>query len=280
MDPIARQLTNKHPQPTAVKSAFTMVELVVVLAIIGILMSLVLSGVQSAREAARRTNCSNNLHQLVLALHQFHNIHDALPLGNDRWQYRNQAWSSAILGPLEQPAIAERWDRQVAWDDPQVNAELGQRVIPTFRCPTSILDVPGDTDYAGIAGSALAAERSNVGLDVSNGVLITSTPRRLHPVTLTEIVDGTSYTLCLAEVVDRLPESHGLWADGANVISHDNGGINVDNSGEIFSFHPGGAQVAFSDGAVQFLTESMDKYLIGALCSRNGHESVADAFKH
>ena len=259
---------------------FTLVELLVVISIIGVLLSLSMSGVQAAREAARRVQCSNHLHQQALGLHQFHATFNTLPLGNDRANLRNQSWCSAILGNIEQSAIAAAYNRQLAWDAYPLNASIATTVIPTFRCPSSIVDVQGDTDYAAVMGSALASERAQAGVDLNNGVLISSSPRRLNPVSLPEIVDGTSYTIFLCEVVDRLPESYGLWADGRNTISHDNGGINVDNSGEIFSFHPGGAQVAFSDGAVKFLTESTDENLIGALCSRYGHETVSEVFGH
>ncbi|WP_442511194.1 DUF1559 domain-containing protein [Novipirellula sp. SH528] len=259
---------------------FTLVELLVVISIIGVLLSLSMSGVQAAREAARRTQCSNRLHQQALGLHQFHATFNTLPLGNDRLGLRNQSWCSAILGNIEQTAIASSYNRKLAWDAYPLNASLSKTVIPTFRCPSSVLDVEGDTDYAGMMGSALASERAQAGVDLNNGVLISSSPRRLNPVSLPEIIDGTSYTIFICEVVDRLPESYGLWADGRNTISHDNGGINIDNSGEIFSFHPGGAQVAFSDGAVRFLTESTDENLIGALCSRYGHESVNEVFGH
>ncbi|WP_068264550.1 DUF1559 domain-containing protein [Rubripirellula obstinata] len=260
-------------------AGFTLVELLVVISIIGVLLSLGLSGVQSAREASRRVQCSNRLHQQILALHQFHSMFDRLPFGNDKRQSRNQSWCSAILGPLEQTSLAQSWNRNVAWNDPQKNASLAKAVLPVFRCPSSILNVDGDTDYAGVMGSALASSRSIIGFDINNGVLIRSTDRRQHPVSLTEVVDGTSYTLCVVEVVDRLPESHGMWADGGNIISHDNGAINVDNSGEIFSFHPGGAQAGFADGSIRYLTESMDEPLLGAICSRNGYESVERLFE-
>ncbi|TWU22888.1 hypothetical protein Pla52o_24200 [Novipirellula galeiformis] len=261
-------------------AGFTLIELLVVISIIGVLLSLSLSGVQAAREAARRAQCSNHLRQLGLGLHQFHGIFDTLPLGNDRLYGRNQSWSSAILAQIEQTAIAESYDRSVAWDEPLRNASLISAVIPTFRCPSSIFDGEGDTDYAGVMGSALASERANAGIDLNNGVLISSTPVRLRPVSFSEIIDGTSNTIFLAEVVDRMPDSYGLWADGRNTISHDNGGINLENSGEIFSFHRGGAQVALCDGAVRFLSESTDVNLIGALCSRYGYELVNEFFAH
>ncbi len=259
---------------------FTLVELMVVLSIMGMLLSLALNGVQSARESARRIQCSNRIRQQALALHSFHTSFNALPFGNDRRTHSDYSWCTAVLAQLEETAIAERWDRRVVWYDATSNLELAKSIISTFRCPSSIFDSSGDTDYAGVRGSLLGGGPGPASLDVNNGVLITSNPKRSNPVSLPEVTDGTSYTIFIAEVVDRLPEEHGLWADGLNVISHDNGSINIENSGEIFSHHPGGAQVALSDGAIRFLTESIDVNVIGGLCTRDSHEDLNSFFSH
>jgi len=270
----------RSPTQRSPSLGFTLVELLVVISIIGILVSLTLNGVQASREAARRTQCSNQLRQIALALHQFHDIHQKLPLGSDNREGHRHAWSAAILAQLEQPDLAERWDWKRPWDDPLRNGQLSTSVIPIFRCPSSVIDSPGDTDYAGIQGSFLASQDVLNAYGLNNGVLIRSTAARAHPVTLTEITDGTSQTIFVAEVVDRLPHEHGLWADGFNVISHDNGGINVTNTGEIFSHHPGGAYVALADGAVRFIASSIDPHVIGGLCSRSGRENLAAIFGH
>lgn len=254
------------------RSGFTLVELMVVITIIGILLGLALPAVQAVREQSRKVVCVNRLHQQALALHLYHDTHRQLPFGNDVMDGRFQSWSSAILGKLELSALASQWDRTSAWNDPNSNAMLARTVIPVFRCPSSVFDGPGDADYGGVIGSALASEHSILGLDLNNGVLVRSSLARRFPVTIPEITDGTSHTICIAEVVDRFPQEHGLWADGGNAFSHDNGGINVDQSGEIFSLHPGGAHAALADGSVRFLTESMDLPLIGAVCSRSGRE--------
>ncbi len=218
--------------------------------------------------------------QQALALHSFHATYGKLPLGNDREHGRSQAWSSAILAQLEQTAIAEQYDRKVAWNDFTRNAALSKSVIPTYRCPSSIIDYPGDIDYAGMNGSLLADFNSVQAHGLNNGVLITTSALRKHPVTLSEIFDGTSQTMFVAEVADRDEIQSGLWADGANVTSHDNGGINVEGSDGIYSRHPGGAFVAMSDGAIRFLSESTPNEIIGALCSRDGREELNSFFKN
>ncbi len=259
-------------------AAFTLVELLVVISIIGVLLSFTLNGVQAARESARRVQCSNNLKQQAIALHSFQTTFNALPLGNDRVDGREQAWSSAILSQIEQTAIAEQWNRTIPWNDAARNLALSSSVIPTYRCPSGQLDLPGDIDYAGVQGSILSDLHSFVAHGLNNGVLITTSAQRLNPVSLPEIFDGTSYTMFLAEVSDRLPEYGGLWADGGNVISHDNGAINVDNNNEIFSFHPGGALVAMADGSIHFLNDSISLNILGGMCSRDGREEVNPLF--
>lgn len=267
-------MTHVHLSTTRTTRAFTLIELLVLLAIMGLLISLLLSAVQAAREQSRRIACCDHLRQQALALLAVHESEGKLPFGNDRLALRDQAWSSAILTHLEQVTLAEQWDRSKPWNDTRGNLALSATVIAVYRCPSSLLEQPGDIDYGGIKGSALASEHSIESVDINNGVLVGSSPLRLRPVRFAEISDGVSNTLLIAEVADRLPAEHGLWADGKNAISHDNGGINLPGSGEIFSHHPRGAQVAFADGSVSFVSDSIDTLTLGALCSRSGDELI------
>ena len=95
--------------------AFTLVELLVVIAIIGILVGLLLPAVQAAREAARRTHCTNNLKQIGLAMHNYHDAHGALPYGASEIQNNKPggSWGAFILPYLEQQPAYEQFEKPI-----------------------------------------------------------------------------------------------------------------------------------------------------------------------
>ncbi|WP_166822885.1 DUF1559 domain-containing protein [Thalassoroseus pseudoceratinae] len=127
---------------------FTLIELLVVIAIIAILIALLLPAVQQAREAARRTQCKNNVKQVVLAIHNFHDTHGKLPYATQDREPGDDGdtWTTGfiqILPFLESDAIAQRWDPEERRDstvdndgDGFTNSSLQQYKIPTLLCPT------------------------------------------------------------------------------------------------------------------------------------------------
>ena len=137
------------------KSAFTLVELLVVIAIIGILIALLLPAVQAAREAARRMQCSNNLKQLGLALHNFHAAHGKLPYATP-YHFTVQhsgTWVATILPYLEQQTLYDEFDFTVRMNHAN-NADAVRMVVPGVICPSDPAGAePVFDDRDNLAGS-------------------------------------------------------------------------------------------------------------------------------
>lgn len=125
------------------RTGFTLVELLVVIAIIGVLVSLLLPAVQSAREAARRLGCQNNLHQIGVALHNYHSAYQQLPSGwvaDDKDHHEpGWGWAAAILPQMDQGAIYESINFDVPIEDEQ-HQEARLAVVSAFICPSDILE--------------------------------------------------------------------------------------------------------------------------------------------
>jgi prepilin-type N-terminal cleavage/methylation domain-containing protein len=119
------------------RPGFTLIELLVVIAIIGVLVALLLPAVQQAREAARRTGCRNNLKNIGLAMHNYHDMQGALPPGFDS---REWLWSALILPQIEQSAMFASLVRQESgpgnWDSGGANETAACTLIPVYRCPS------------------------------------------------------------------------------------------------------------------------------------------------
>ncbi len=126
------------------RRGFTLIELLVVIAIIAVLIALLLPAVQQAREAARRSQCVNNLKQLGLALHNYHDTHNALPpgwigvTGNTSHMEGNSgfAWGAHLLPQIDQAPLYSRLNFNRECYDPAFNAIALATVLPGFRCPT------------------------------------------------------------------------------------------------------------------------------------------------
>lgn len=118
--------------PSQRQRAFTLVELLVVIAIIGVLVALLLPAVQAAREAARRTQCINNLKQIGLACHNYHDTFHFLP--NSR-KDANYTWMVPILPQLEQPALYAKWNVATSSYSSQL-AEVREAKINVYFCPS------------------------------------------------------------------------------------------------------------------------------------------------
>ena len=129
---------SKSPRSSSSRG-FTLVELLVVIAIIGVLVALLLPAVQAAREAARRSSCTNNLKNMALAVHNYHDARKELP--PSRLGEHQKTWQFLILPYLEQGAVADRWDEAKGdfYDQP---AEMRTHVAVIYLCPSRDRETP------------------------------------------------------------------------------------------------------------------------------------------
>lgn len=194
-------MTRKH-------SAFTLVELLVVITIISVLIALLLPAVQMAREAARRSHCQNNLKQIGLAMLEYHNVRGTLPPGMMMHAKRNlpsTPWRALLLPYMEQQAL---YDEIGVIDDPSdsfyggvTNREPGTYAQPMFLC-ASAPRPEGQfkaAHYAGVAGEvntndAWDLEDTRCGDVRRNGLLFPDSRVRMSHIT-----DGTAHTLLVGE---------------------------------------------------------------------------------
>jgi prepilin-type N-terminal cleavage/methylation domain-containing protein/prepilin-type processing-associated H-X9-DG protein len=259
---------------------FTLVEMLVTIAVMAILAGLLLPAVQMAREAGRRMQCQNNLRQIGLALAAFESTSGRLPVGRDAQNKWNHSWATAILPQLEHAASYQQYDYRKAWNDP-ANAAAANANLAVFRCPSATGKWDGKTDYGGNYGSALTGLKPGFpeGFAWEAGTfppIHVAMPGkyRSSSVRMGEITDGTSQTFLVLEDADRSAKEGGLWANGHNCFAHDDGPINRNISKEIFSRHPGGASGLLADGSVRFLSVSIEVSVVGALCTRAVGEVV------
>ena len=261
------------------RRGFTLIELLVVIAIIAILIALLLPAVQQAREAARRTQCKNNLMQLGIAMHNYEMAFEIMPSGtvNLTGPIRNleegyhMSWLAQLLPAMEQASLFGMINFN---ESVYAAANTGARVAPIaiFQCPSDNRQSAGSSSYAGCFGG------DDVAIDMNNnGLLFLNSG-----VGYQEIRDGASNTILAGEKIIPMGFKDLGWMSGTMATLRntgvaintgwDIGGPRANRGGPIApqqapsdtatsgysSQHTGGAQFVFADGSVRFLSENID----------------------
>jgi prepilin-type N-terminal cleavage/methylation domain-containing protein len=212
--PVLESLT-MFPRHSASRRGFTLIELLVVIAIIAILIALLLPAVQQAREAARRTQCRNNLKQLGLAFHNYHDVHNQFALsqlgptttGNEDW--RGNGPHVGILPFIDQTPLYNTYNFNINayWNTPHNTSAAnspGRQAIPGYRCPSDPV-VKSDGTGRLPGNNYPVCEGANGGMfndGVAGGYNASKTNGIFTmrvPVTFASITDGTSNTIMAGE---------------------------------------------------------------------------------
>jgi prepilin-type processing-associated H-X9-DG protein len=279
------------------RAAFSLVELLVVIATIGILLGLLLPAIQVAREAARRSRCSSNLHQLGIAILKYEGKNGYFPPGAHmltRPRDPSISWRVMILGDLEESGLYEQ--TQPLPSGGAANWDAQYQALNVFLCDSAPRPPQGPTTlkeshYSGIAGPGrnnkrVSLEQVRCGDIATDGAFFPQSRTRIA-----QITDGTSKTLAIGERTYNFFDwvSGAIWegtpptricSRAANNVRYPiNADLNDpaigyyvgDSDAPIWatkkmlvndllfgSYHPGGAQFCFADGSVQMLADTIE----------------------
>lgn len=299
--------TQKRLETARLRHGFTLVELLVVVAIIGILVALLLPAVQAARAAARRAQCQNNLRQIGLGLHMFEDVNGQLPagwnsdvpLGEPGW-----GWATSIFPHIEQNNLYDSIQFHMAIEE-EVHGRIRQTSIDTFLCPSdggiATFEIGGEhghghpyqddddhdhdhnvdegeklfriakSNYVGVFGTEEIEDNPSMG----NGVFFHNSA-----IKFADIRDGLSNTFLVGERHSRMggsvwagviPEANEAMARVVGSADHApnfEGGHFEDFSSE----HPQGAHFLLGDGSVRMVQENIKRSVYWAAATRRGRE--------
>ncbi len=279
---------------TRFRPGFTVLELLVTTGIIGVLAGLLLPAVQQAREAARQIQCKNNLRQMGVALHNYHDVHRSLPIG-----YRTDAtdatafgWALAILPYLEQTSLSVSVDDGASVTS-SVNDEARDNSPDVFLCPSDpklmsfdlFAEPPGNpastsslvtvlttlpsANYVGVFGNSDADDTPG---ELGEGTFLGNRSFRFR-----DLTRGLSQVVIVGERTARkLPSTWiGVVLEGEDapgrVIGHNWFGPNRDDADEceFDSRHPGCTNFLWADGHVKSIADSIESTLYRDLAKRN-----------
>lgn len=280
-----------------IRTAFTVLELLVSISIIGILLALLLPAIGAARESARRVQCIAHLRQVGIALHGHHDTQQSLPAG---WKFDPSGqtafgWSVSLLPFMDQMTLSDRIDRKRSIDDP-LHSTARNTVLDVMLCPSDITEstfilfaesdeplegggaleavgVPEDDDedialvrlptanYVGVFGTLEPDDR--IPAPLGDGAFLENRPVRFR-----EFGRGLSNTMVVGErTMAQVPSTwFGVSLAGedaaARIVGSALEGVNhpLADECDFSSRHPGGANFLWGDGHVSFVSEEIDLY--------------------
>ncbi len=252
------------------QSGFTVIELLVVITIVGILIALLLPAVQQARDAARRTQCQNNLRQLGIAMHNHHDAHKTFPVGANG----NTGWTAMLLEYLDQASLSSELNPRMAKSPVDKPNEQGivrtEFDLPIFECPsnTNLSEEKGELTYAGCGGQSFCLLQ-----DYELGCLppdYSYFRREGHYIRAEDITDGMSSTIMIGEI-----ENATRWGSSkkGDVLAFVPTGYHP-----LYQFygsdHHGGYYVVACDGACHFINDGIHILVEGALGTIAGGDAI------
>jgi prepilin-type N-terminal cleavage/methylation domain-containing protein/prepilin-type processing-associated H-X9-DG protein len=260
---------------TAKRNGFTLVECLVVIAIIVVMIGLMLPATRRVNSAAERSRCHNHLKQMMLALHNVHDSDSPYTPNANKKRFPTGCFGSPELNPnerlswmvellpyIEEEKLYQQFNLETAFAG---NQTLAQNMIKIYRCdPSNLTPI---THYVALSGIGLDAA-SQPANTPGNGFMgydrITA---------LDSIKDGTSNTIALMETRSNL----GSWAQGgpSSLRAFDPADLPIQGKDRPFGGHEGGMNVALADGSIRFIRDKVDPQILAAAITIAGGESVS-----
>jgi prepilin-type N-terminal cleavage/methylation domain-containing protein len=277
---------------------FTLIELLVVIAIIGILVALLLPAVQAAREAARRSSCQNNLKQIAIACHNYHDTTGKLPPASVSPTLAGSSGFAAILPFMEQSNLYTLYDFSKGNSDPVNLAAVSQR-IPTYICPSCVfaraVPIAGCDANNRAPGTYAFSTGSLDPWGANNGAIATAATPQTN---FASILDGTSNTFMLGEshwnikdylftfgpCVGQVRGGFTYWASPypLSTAFTTRGPFNpkllngdTKRLSNFRSNHPGIVNMANVDGSVRTVGETIDHIILDAMATRDAGDLIS-----